>query len=86
MGGETDGGLPGEVGVGVGGKENGRRGEFLEQEGFFGSVCASESEEGVGLATETFANPSRGKTVQSLKFGTVEKGGAGEVYLFPKTT
>jgi hypothetical protein len=71
LGGETDGGLPGEVGVGVGGKENGRRGEFLEQKGFFGSVRASESEEGVGSATEMLSNPRRGETVQSLKFGTV---------------
>jgi len=78
--------LPGEAGVGVGGKQNGRRGKFLKEEEFFQSVGASESEDGVGSETEMLSNPWGGKSVQSLKGGALEKGGASEVNFLPKTS
>jgi hypothetical protein len=77
--------LPGEAGVGVSGKQNGRRGKFLKEEGFFHSVGASESENGVGSATEMLSNPRVGKPVQSLKGGALEKGGTGAMNFLPKT-
>jgi hypothetical protein len=78
--------LPGEAGVGVTGKQNGRRGKFFEQEEFFHSVGASESEDGVGSETEMLLNPRGGESVQSLKGGALEKGRAGEVNFLPKTS
>jgi hypothetical protein len=58
----------------------------LKEEGFFQSVGASESENGVGSATEMLSNPRGGKSVQSLKGGALEKGRTGEMNLFPKTS
>ena len=78
--------MPGEAGAGVGGKQNGRRGKFFEEEEFFHSVGASESEDGVGSETEMLSNPWGGKSVQSLKGGALEKGGASEVNFLPKTS
>ena len=77
--------MPGEAGVGVGGKQNGRRGKFFEEEEFFHSVGASESEDGVGSETEMLSNSLGGESVQSLKFWALEEGRTGEMNLFPKS-